>query len=1129
MLKRVLLIPFLLACLCTSVNGQVLIGATTYSGLDTAFNAINWGAKTGNIVIYIYANITGANQAVLLPSGSGPSSYTSITIRPLGGNFTISGNHSISLIYLAGADNVTIDGLNSGGQSLTISNLNTSGGSAVRMGFGACNNTINRCTLLGAGTSFTGVVMFTKDTLSNIKNTITNCNIGGNSGGRPAYGILAAGDLPPTTPAIKYTDSITILNNNIYDYSANNSHSLGIYTLDGNSGWTIQGNRFYQTGSRSISNSGATKYHGAIWIYSQTFNSTFTIKDNIIGYSSSSGTGTYQVTGATTTSYIAFLGITIATGSGITTNLDNNKLKNISFTSYDNSLPFIGIFINSSGTVNLGNTTGNELSGVGYYVATSSSSGSVPLYGIYYNASAGLINNSSIGNITILNTGSTSTLPISFYGIYATGTLTSVSSNTIGGAASSIMMGNYYNAPSQMVGIWVSTSSGPTISNNIVNGLDLLDYNAGAYVGGIDLNISTAPVSVFSNTVRNLSSNSRNASTSSRPSIYGINLVTTTSGNIFYSNRINNLKNISGASGVTPSVAGVILGAGTASNSTFRGNYIYDLGVNSSTPGSYCDYLYIGSGNWNVNNNMFSSPNSLNKTLNQLEVVGGTVNLIFNSFYIGGTTAFASNSCNLKRTGGTIISVSNLFYNGRSSASGGYSCNINVPPSSAGYSPNYNLHVCPDTTKVLFDQGTLTYKSFQEYYSSFFTSDRAGWAELSAQINPSLFFTDATNGDLSINTSSQLCWYVSGKGWPMAAYDYDYALTSGTRSNSISTGAPDIGADEFSTGTAPLPATHTGSFTAGGTSTYYQAGRAIAQINWQAGSSLPPSAPTVLYYTGSNPPYPISGTKSLNAYWHISATNVAGMSYTLKLRYTDALLYNVTSATNLRIAKNSGSSSTAWGYATSNTLDATNKTIYNPATYNSFSFFTGTDATAPLPVEWLDFKATKVNDEALLSWSTATETNNSHFEIEHSLNGVDFEPIGKVKGNNNSNKIQHYTFTHTHLSAGYTHYYRIKQVDFNGEFSYSSVQFIQSEKMGSFTVFPNPFTDELVITNNAQLTGNALITLTDLNGKVVYSREVNFTNNESIQIQKTNEMRKGIYFLSILNNGELLHLKVVAQ
>lgn len=83
--------------------------------------------------------------------------------------------------------------------------------------------------------------------------------------------------------------------------------------------------------------------------------------------------------------------------------------------------------------------------------------------------------------------------------------------------------------------------------------------------------------------------------------------------------------------------------------------------------------------------------------------------------------------------------------------------------------------------------------------------------------------------------------------------------------------------------------------------------------------------------------------------------------------------------------------------------------------------------------------------------------------------------------------------------------------------------------MGSFTVFPNPFTDELVITNNAQLTGNALITLTDLNGKVVYSREVNFTNNESIQIQKTNEMRKGIYFLSILNNGELLHLKVVAQ
>ncbi|MCC6684372.1 MAG: hypothetical protein IT247_04815, partial [Bacteroidia bacterium] len=832
MLKQVLIIPFLLACLCTSVKGQVIIGSTTYSGLDTAFNAINFGAKTGNIVIYIYANIASANQAVLLPSGTGSSSYSSITIRPLGGNFTISGNHSISLIYLAGADNVTIDGLNSGGQSLTISNFNTSGGSALRMGFGACNNTVNRCTLLGAGTSFTGVVMFTKDTLSSIKNTISNCNIGGNSGGRPAYGILAAGDLPPATPSIKYTDSITILNNNIYDYSANNSHSLGIYTLDGNSGWTIQGNRFYQTNGRNFSNSGATKYHGAIWIYSQTFNSTFTIKDNIVGYSNSSGTGTYQVTGASTTSYIAFLGITIATGSGITTNLDNNKLKNISFTSYDNSLPFIGIFINSSGTVNLGNTTGNELSGLGIYVATSSSSGSVPIYGIYYNASAGLVNNSSIGNITILNTGPTSTLPISFYGIYATGTMTSVSSNTIGGAASSIQMGNNYNAPSQLVGIKVSTSSGPTISNNMVNGLDMLDNNAGAYLGGIDLNISTTPVTVFSNTVRNFNSRSRNASTSSRPSVYGINLATSTNGNILYSNRINNLKNIYGIGGVSPTVIGVILGAGIASNSTFRGNYIYDLGVVSSTPGSYCDYLYIGSGNWNVNNNMLSAPNSLNKILNQLEVVGGTVNLIFNSFYIGGTPTFPSWSCNLKRAGGTIISVSNLFYNGRSRASGGNSCNIDVPPSSANYSPNYNLHICPDTSYVLFDQGTLSYKSFQEYYSSYFTSDRAGWAELSSQINPAVFFNDVTTGDLSINTASQLCWYVSGKGWPMAAYDYDYALTSGTRSNSISTGAPDIGADEFNTGTTPLPATHTGSFTAGGTSTYYQAGRAVAEINW---------------------------------------------------------------------------------------------------------------------------------------------------------------------------------------------------------------------------------------------------------------------------------------------------------
>lgn len=100
---------------------------TGYANLVAAFASINNGLHTGTITVDICGSTPQDDPAILLASGSGVSNYTSIVISPAGGLArTIASNiNSNGLIVLDGADNVTIDGLNTDGNSLTLVNEST--------------------------------------------------------------------------------------------------------------------------------------------------------------------------------------------------------------------------------------------------------------------------------------------------------------------------------------------------------------------------------------------------------------------------------------------------------------------------------------------------------------------------------------------------------------------------------------------------------------------------------------------------------------------------------------------------------------------------------------------------------------------------------------------------------------------------------------------------------------------------------------------------------------------------------------------------------------------------------------------------------------------------------------------
>lgn len=128
--------------------------------------------------------------------------------------------------------------------------------------------------------------------------------------------------------------------------------------------------------------------------------------------------------------------------------------------------------------------------------------------------------------------------------------------------------------------------------------------------------------------------------------------------------------------------------------------------------------------------------------------------------------------------------------------------------------------------------------------------------------------------------------------------------------------------------------------------------------------------------------------------------------------------------------------------------------------------------TANLPLTWSSFTAFKEDKNALLNWSTFREQNTSNFIIERSADGVTFEQLGSVKAAGNSSYVRNYSLTDKSPHDG-INYYRIKQVDTDGHFSYSQIRpltFINTK--GDITISPNPVKDKIHIVfpgNNQKL------------------------------------------------------------
>ncbi|MEI7504812.1 MAG: hypothetical protein WCJ61_16175, partial [Paludibacter sp.] len=303
------------------VNVSGSTGANgSYTTLKAAFDAINSNTNQSgnNIIITIAGTTSEAASAVL--NGQASNTWTTLKIYPTVTRLTISGTLAAPLIDLYGADNVTIDGrVNETGlyndSTLTISNDSptpTAGTSTIRLYDGALSNTLKYCKIKGSSTDAAGGVIFLSATAANTGNIIDNNNITCSYPYRPINVIYSGGA----------ANTVTISNNNIYNFFNSAASSYGINLNTSTAASTISGNSFYETASFAPFVSGTIVEYTAININSTA--TGFNVSGNYIGGSAANCSGYWTKTNE----YInAFRGIKLNVGTGSPSFVQDNTIK----------------------------------------------------------------------------------------------------------------------------------------------------------------------------------------------------------------------------------------------------------------------------------------------------------------------------------------------------------------------------------------------------------------------------------------------------------------------------------------------------------------------------------------------------------------------------------------------------------------------------------------------------------------------------------------------------------------------------------------------------------------------------------------------------------------------------------
>ena len=177
----------------------------------------------------------------------------------------------------------------------------------------------------------------------------------------------------------------------------------------------------------------------------------------------------------------------------------------------------------------------------------------------------------------------------------------------------------------------------------------------------------------------------------------------------------------------------------------------------------------------------------------------------------------------------------------------------------------------------------------------------------------------------------------------------------------------------------------------------------------------------------------------------------------------------------------------------------------------------------PSPVTLISFSTQKEAQTALLSWSTAEEVNSDHFEVEHSLNGKNWQMIGKVAAQGNSKNTQWYSFTDVNPANG-SNLYRLRIVDRDETFDYSRVKSLEFDITIETALYPNPVAERLLLKTD-DLAKISKVQLFNSMGVAVMQSDTVSSNGLDVKNLPT-----GLYVVKVTRtNGSTDSFKVLKQ
>jgi hypothetical protein len=275
----------------------------------------------------------------------------------------------------------------------------------------------------------------------------------------------------------------------------------------------------------------------------------------------------------------------------------------------------------------------------------------------------------------------------------------------------------------------------------------------------------------------------------------------------------------------------------------------------------------------------------------------------------------------------------------------------------------------------------------------------------------------------------------------------------------------------------------------------------------------------------------IDGLGSNNRYFGVFKVNDAVATYTATYDYTGNVHAGPAAEPTIQLYKRANNADVAW-VNTGATLNTSANTLV--ATAQGTEFMLGSSGVG-LPIELVSFEANINEDKVDLKWVTTIEINNDYFTIERSVDGKDWEEVLVVNGAGNSNQMIEYYDTDYEPLEGIS-YYRLKQTDFNGDFSFSNIVPVRFEVNnntgGSISLFPSPINvgETVNIEFKDIFETELLVVLRDIQGKEFYSKLiVNVEDGKLIGVPIGFDIPAGVYLITATSENQMYSQKLIIK